>query len=100
MFNNAKYLTRGIQASVPLETQLIIWKLIDTLGRQMKLDYLQVFTLQSVDENGQTLQAIEHHQEVPEYMQKHFFRVSEAIDTKIFVIDDEDHSTMLLDKEY
>lgn len=100
MFENQRYITRGILSIVPLETQLILWDLIEQLGTKTSLDYLQVFKLQSVTVKGQMLQAIEHHQEAPEYFHKQYFHVSEAIDTKLFVVDDEDHSTMLLADEY
>lgn len=100
MFNNARYLTRGIQTSVPFDIQLLLWGLIEELGCQMKLDYLQVFKLQSITQNGQALQSIEHHQEQPQHIQKCFFYVSEPIDITIWVIDDGDHSTMLLPEEY
>ena len=61
MFNNARYVTRGIIDNVDLCLQLFIWNVID--GMKVKKDYLQVFICSS--ENGK--QKIEHIQEVPEY---------------------------------
>lgn len=60
-------------------------------------DYLQVFNLSQ--ENGQ--QKIEHVQEVPEYRREYLITLDIPIFTgKVFVIDDETHSTMLLASEY
>ena len=74
--------------------QVYMWCLIDALPEPK--DYLQVFTL-SV-ENGE--QKVLHEQECPEYSAEHLFPSTEPITGKIFVIDDETHSTMLLAKEY
>ena len=59
-------------------------------------DYLQVFSLSC--ENGRQL--IKHSQEEPEYEKEYVFDMVTAITEKIFVIDDEAHSTMLLASEY
>lgn len=103
MFNNSRYLTRGIDTRIPPELALLLWHLIDELniaGHQ--LDYLQVFTLSSTrDENGQLLQKIEHSQEIPPYQASYTIHVlGDIVTAKIFVVDDESHSTMLLAEEY
>ena len=60
-------------------------------------DYLQVFNL--YQENGK--QKIEHIQEVHEYRREYLITLDIPIFTgKVFVIDDETHSTMLLASEY
>ena len=101
-FNNPKYATRGIAAELPPELQLSIWRMIDDLRRrQMPLDYLQVFRLDVVSIDGQTLQQITHTQEVPPYKNTVTVRIENPVgDRKIFCIDDETHSTMLFAEEY
>ena len=59
-------------------------------------DYLQVFRLTTDD----TTQHIIHSQEQPPYERKLEFHTDEPITAKIFVIDDETHTTMLLAEEY
>lgn len=95
MFKNSRYATRGINAEIPLALQLILWKMIDEMEVARK-DYLQVFILSS--ENSE--QKIVHKQEQPDYRKEYVFSSDCLIDTKIFVIDDGDHSTMLLAEEY
>lgn len=95
MFNNPRYATRGVNIEVPLLTQIILWGLIDSMEVAEK-DYLQVFLLS--DENGK--QKIIHEQEQPEYRKEYLFPSDTPITAKIFVIDDETHTTMLLAEEY
>ena len=60
-------------------------------------DYLQVFELNI--EDGK--QKVIHAQEVPEYKAEYLFSIDTPLFCgKIFVIDDETHSTMLLAEEY
>lgn len=59
-------------------------------------DYLQVFSLSS--DNGR--QRIIHSQEIPEYQKEYVLNVGSPVTEKIFVIDDQTHSTMLLANEY
>ncbi len=98
---NKRYLTKGISEQVPLELQLFMWSEIDKLVRTTDtLDYLQVFEF-NVKDNYMEL---EHRQEVPTYKKIHKLKLLEAYHVldkmKIFVIDDIDHSTMLLAIEY
>ncbi len=95
MFKNSRYATCGINAEIPLALQLVLWKMIDDMEVAQK-DYLQVFTLSS--ENGE--QKIVHEQEQPDYRKEYIFSGDCSVDAKIFVIDDGDHSTMLLADEY
>lgn len=97
-FKNTRYITKGIEGEIPLYLQLIMWDLIDKMEVEEK-DYLQVFKLSQ--ENNK--QKIIHIQEVPEYTKEYLFNNvpdSEIVTTKIFVIDDVTHSTMLLASEY
>ena len=95
MFKNPRYCTRGINETVPILTQIILWDLIDSMEVAEK-DYLQVFCLTT---DGST-QNITHTQEQPPYERTLAFRTENPITAKIFVIDDETHTTMLLAEEY
>ena len=90
-----RYLTRGVDETIPVELQLFMWQAIDHMPQPK--DYLQVFTL-SV-ENG--LQCIHHTSEQPEYEMAYILPNTEKpIIAKIYCIDDGDHCTMLLAEEY
>ena len=52
MFNNQRYVTRGITNTVPLVTQIILWDCIDSMKVERK-DYLQVFKLVANGTNQQ-----------------------------------------------
>jgi len=96
MFEGDKYLTAGVDCEIPIELQVFIWNCITNLS--VEKDYLQVFELSST-ETG--LQKIIHIQEQPDYKKEYLIDMPfEAVETKIFVIDDGDHSTMLLAEEY
>ena len=96
MFENGRYMTRGVAAEIPFEQQALMWAMIDVRSLAKKLDYLQVFRL-SV-ENGS--QKITHSQEKPRYKNEVFTLVETPVTAKIFVLDDGDHSTMMLASEY
>ena len=94
IFNNQKFITRGVAENIPIPLQMLMWEMIRTLPPDK--DYLQVFSLS--EENGR--QVLKHSQEVPEYEKEYILDIEEPITEKIFVIDDETHSTMLLASEY
>lgn len=49
MFNNSKYITKGIAVQLPPELQLYLWQMIADLNRRrIPLDYLQVFKLDTI----------------------------------------------------
>ena len=95
MFTSPRYATRGVTTTVPLLLQIILWDLIDSMEVAEK-DYLQVFRLSA--ESGK--QKITHSQEQPDYNKEYLYQSEEPITAKIFVIDDETHTTMLLAEEY
>lgn len=101
MFDNKRYITRGISEEVDVAVQVALWNLIDELKEKgdFSIDYLQVFELRSIDDDKFN-QEIVHSQEVPEYKKKYLMELSNPINAKIFVIDDKSHSTMLLGEEY
>ncbi len=94
MFNNKRYLTCGIDSTIPLDIQLFLWGCVEKLPEPK--DYLQVFELKPVG----CLQSIIHTSEEPEYMMEYLFPSDNPINEKVYVIDDGDHSTMLLASEY
>ena len=100
MFENPKYVTRGIGHEIPAELQLELWIMIENLKMNgtIKLDYLQVFRLSNMA--GQ--QKIRHSQEEPEYHSEIVvaFSCPPVDNKKVFAIDDGAHSTMMLAEEY
>ncbi|PWX62873.1 hypothetical protein CYK82_13885 [Clostridium perfringens] len=96
----SRYITRGANEKLDLRLQLILWSRIDKLNDEGKeLDYLQVFKIRKCKEGI----VIEHSQEVPEYKEKYVLALNdiEVNETlKVFVIDDEEYSTMMLAEEY
>ena len=102
MFNNNRYVTRGVNSEVDIRLQIIMWELIDKLNKSkdVEVDYLQVFNIYKKQDKI----LLEHKQEVPEYQK--LYEINNMGDVKLeeklklFVIDDIDHSTMLLAQEY
>lgn len=94
MFDNNRYLTCGVDATIPMELQLFMWACVDQLPQER--DYLQVFELKTVDGK----QFISHNSEQPEYHKEFIIPSESPITEKINIIDDCNHSTMLLASEY
>ena len=97
MFEKSKgrYLSRGVNDTIPLELQIFMWGAIDQMPEPK--DYLQVFRL-SV-ENG--LQVIHHATEQPEFDMTYILAAADtAVTEKVYVIDDGEHCTMILAEEY
>lgn len=96
-----RYMTRGIQADVPMEIQLFLWELQTGIRKSNKeIDYLQVYDL--IIEEGQ--QKIRHTSEEPEYEKEYVIQVEEPMIAKIYIIEDDYGDklveTMLLAEEY
>ncbi len=94
MFNNNRYLTCGVDSTIPLELQLFLWECVERMPTPK--DYLQVFELKPVG----SLQSITHSSEEPEYHMEYLLSLDTPIKEKLYIIDDGDHSTMLLANEY
>ena len=96
MFKNQKFITRGVNSEVSIILQLFMWQCIEEIP--LSKDYLQVF--ECTLEDGK--QKIIHTQEEPEFKREYLLKLSDTpiFIGKIFVIDDGDHSTMLLASEY
>ena len=95
MFRNLHYLIRGVDAEIPIELQLFMWESLNDIPEPK--DYFQVFRLFVL--NG--IQCIEHKQEQPPYKREYLLPTIEySITAKVYIIDDGDHSTMLLAEKY
>ena len=94
MFDNQRYLTRGIIDTIPLELQLFMWDCVDRMPEPK--DYFQVFELNDL----RSMQRIVHKSEQPEYKMNYFIPTSKALTAKVYIIDSEEYSTMLLAEEY
>ena len=96
MFEKSKgrYLTRGVDAEIPLELQILMWQAVDEMPEPK--DYLQVFNLS--EENG--LQVIQHISEQPEFEMTYITQTDKPVTHKIYIVDDGEHCTMLLAEEY
>ena len=94
MFNNKRYLSRGVDDTIPIELQLFLWACIDQLPELR--DYLQIFDLEQVG----NMQSITHRSEQPEYRKVYLLPSDDPISEKLYIIDDGDHSTMILASEY
>lgn len=103
LFNNPGYMTRGFDAEVPPEIQMMISDCLDAARHTLaEMDYLQVFTLDRISLNNVSFQRIIHTQEYPSYEKTVLLNLPEdqIITTKVFVIDDGDYHTFLLALEY
>lgn len=94
MFNNQRYITRGIDAEIPLLLQLFMWECIDRLPEER--DYFQVFKLET--DNG--MQKVIHFSEQPEYRMEYLIPTDKPITAKVYIIDSDTYNTMLLAEEY
>ena len=94
MFDNNRFLTCGVDNAIPLDLQLFLWECIDRLPEPR--DHLQIFDLKKVGR----MQGITHRSEIPEHHMEYLLPSDTPISEKLYVIDDGDHSTMLLASEY
>lgn len=53
MLDNQRYLTKGVQAEIPLELQLFMWRCINRLSKER--DYIQVFKKSHTFRNSQNI---------------------------------------------
>ena len=94
MFDNERYLTCGVDSTIPLDLQMVLWDCVEHMPAPK--DYLQVFEMSA---SGQ-MQAITHSSEKPEYRMTYLIPSDSPITEKLYIIADGDHSTMLLAEEY
>ena len=96
MFEKSKdrYLTRGVDAEIPIELQVLMWQAVDQMPEPK--DYLQVFWLS--EENG--LQIVHHTSEQPQFEMTYIVEAKNPVTANVYIIDDGEHCTMLLAEEY
>lgn len=101
MLNNSRYITAGIQRNISPEVQFVLWNLIDKRKHEYpKMDYLQVMELK-IDFIGKIpYQSILHRQEQPPYSRTHRVAIENPINSKIWILDDGNVTTMLFPNEY
>ena len=95
MKTEKRYITRGVQTDLPGWLVNLLWFLRDGMEVEKK-DYLQIFRLSRTDKG----QHIEHKQEQPSYQKVLDVPCEDAVNAKVYIIDDETHVTMLLADEY
>ena len=95
MFPRKRLATSNIMREIPFAWQLLLWTLVDKIP--IEQDYLQIFELS--EENG--LQKVIHTQEWPPYRKEYFFApLFRTVTSRIYIINDETHATMLFAHEY
>ena len=94
-FQNKRLVMIGVCTEIPDILQILMWKMAEELE---DADYLQVFELMGTQDDV----LIVHSQEVPPY--ENILKVNCAVELgfrkKVYIIDDETHSTILLAEEY
>ena len=96
MPNTKRYLTAGVDSTIPIELQLFLWECVDRMPAPK--DYLQVFDLEQVG----CMQSITHRSEEPEYRKVYLLPSDSPITEKLYIIHDSTQQimTMLLSSEY
>ena len=94
MFDNKRYLTCIVDSTISLELQIFLWTCVDRLPESR--NHLQIFDLMPVG----CMQGITHRSEEPEYRMEYLIPSDAPITEKLYIIDDGEHSTMLLASEY
>lgn len=92
--SKGRYLTRGVDAEIPIALQVMMWQAVDQMPEPK--DYLQVFRLS--EENG--LQIVHHTSEQPQFEMTYIVEAKKPVTAKVYIIDDGERCTMLLAEEY
>lgn len=91
-----RYMTREIAEEIPLEINILIWSLIDSLT--IEKDYLQIFELNPI---GKGIVEIIHKQEVPKYENCIYINNDDIKNNlKIYAIDSVEYSTLIFSYQY
>lgn len=98
---NNRYVTSEVNEEIDIRLQLMMWSMIDNLKDKgnIEVDYLQIFRL---SKEGNKI-IINQSQEVPEYSCKYKIEIEDIQinnETKVYVIDSGEYSTMLFPYEY
>lgn len=103
MFNrNSRYETSGINENLDLKYRIMLWKLIEELGKSQDLDYFQVFKFKERKSyDGNIVGVVTHIQETTGYNKEHILELTDSfIEGTVYVIDDGECSIMLWSDEY
>lgn len=99
-----RYITTNASNRIPLEVQLMLWHLYDSMEKKVKeKDYFQVFELY-INPDGS--QKIVHFQEDPEWREECtlIMKLGTAVNEKVYIIRDETEEgpieTFLLPEDY
>ncbi len=95
-----RYVSREANSVIDIRLQLIMWNLIDELKEKKEVDYLQIFRISKEDDKKII---IDHEQEVPKYKEKYVVELSDIEINgviKIYVIDSNEYSTLILASDY
>lgn len=92
--NSVRYITSNAENRIPVEIQLLLWYLFDTMNEEK--DYLQIFDLKISDGK----QLICHHQEEPQWSEEVFLLTDNPITEKVHIITENGNETMLLAEDY
>ena len=96
MFTNERYVTKEVADIVPIDIQLLIWKLIEVL--EVNKDYLQVFEIIPIEND---FVKIIQKQEIPEFTCEIIINNKTIkVIMKIFVIDNIEYSIMMFNTQY
>ncbi|MEK1816724.1 DUF960 family protein [Staphylococcus aureus] len=99
-----RYITRGINESIPLDLQILLWNMVKKRDNHGHTDYLHIFKIQEDD----NMLSVIHEQEQPayklEYRYTNYIKNQNALPKKVYVIREDDvdafYYVMLLPEEY
>lgn len=101
MFDSQRHLTKGINANIGIDLQMLMWAMIDSQKSQgKKMDYLQVFELSRVRMDDKLVQKVIQKQEVPLRKEEGLYTIEEPVSIKVWIIDSGAYCMMLLPEEY
>lgn len=99
----SRFITRGINSELPFKLHCILWQILDEFmanRKHKRIDYLQVLRIHKEKDYIKII----HSQEAPLYKKEIILKRNDIIlersQYKIFIIDDGEHSTMMLAEEY
>lgn len=95
---NNTYITIGIKQFIKEDLQMLLLSLYNNLEDEK--DYLQIFYLSKEIRQGKVFQRIVHKQEVPEYKMEYMIEDDDAVDAKVFLIEEGEYLVMMLADEY
>ncbi|MCX7694242.1 MAG: DUF960 domain-containing protein [Caloramator sp.] len=92
------YITIGIKQTIPNDLQMLLLDLYNSLEGEK--DYLQVYNLNKEIQDDKLFQRIIHKQETPKYNVEYILEYNNAVDAKVFLIEEGEYLVMMLADEY